>query len=515
VAVSLGIFLLVAPFAQVKLAEVWAFIPSYQSALFVFDLITATLLFAQFVLLRSPPLLVLAGGYLFAALVAVPHTLSFPRLFAPEGLIGAGPQTTAWLYMIWHAGFPLSVIGYALLRDHEKARNPALAVGGTCVVVVAAVFGVTLLTTAGHALLPNIMRGDGYATGFPIVCGAVWALNLAALLFLWKQRTYSVLDVWLMVAMSAWLFDIALSAMLNVGRFDLGFYAGRMYGLIAATLVLLVLLIQTGAVYARLAHSYETERDVHDRQMHEIQSELIHVSRLTELGQMVSALAHEVNQPLTAAGTYVSAGRRLLQAGDTAKADEALRKGMDQVTRASLVIQRLRQFVKKADGQRSTEDVRQVIEEAAALALLGAEGCGIRMELDLARDTPLVFIDKVQVQQVLLNLIRNAVEAMQSRPRRELLIRAIVSADGMLEVSVADSGPGLAADVRGKLFQPFVTTKSSGMGVGLSICRSIVEAQGGRLWFADNPDGAEFRFTLSTRGASAVEALPLAAVTPA
>ena len=159
-----------------------------------------------------------------------------------------------------------------------------------------------------------------------------------------------MLDVWLMVVMSAWLFDIALSAMLNAGRFDLGFYAGRVYGLMAATLVLLVLLIETGAVYARLARSYEAERDVRDQQLHELQSELIHVSRLTELGQMVSALAHEVNQPLTAAGSYVRAGRRLVQAGEVAKADEALQKGVDQVTRASQVIQRLRQFVKKADS---------------------------------------------------------------------------------------------------------------------------------------------------------------------
>ena len=443
VLVSLGMFLLAAPFAQVKLAEVWAFIPSYQSARFACDLITAVLLFAQFALLGSPALMVLAGGYLFTAFMAVPHALSFPRLFTPEGLIGAGPQTTAWLYMIWHAGFPVSVIGYALLHGRERVRHPARAVGATCVVAIAVVFGAALLATAGHGLLPTLMRGDGYTSVLPLVSGAVWALSLVALLSLWKQRTHTVLDVWLMVVMSAWLFDVALSAVLNAARFDLGFYAGRVYGLIAGTLVLLVLLIETGAVYARLALSYEVERDVRDRQLHEIQSELIHVSRLTELGQMVSALAHEVNQPLTAAGSYVSAGRRLLQAGDTAKADEALQKGVDQVTRASQVIQRLRQFVKKADGQRSAEDLRQVIEEAAALALLGAEGRGIRMELNLARDTPLVFIDKVQIQQVLLNLIRNAVEAMQSNLRRELSIRAVMSADGMVEVSVADSGPGL------------------------------------------------------------------------
>jgi two-component system sensor kinase FixL len=313
-----------------------------------------------------------------------------------------------------------------------------------------------------------------------------------------------------MVVMSAGLFEIGLSAALNAGRFDLRFYAGRLYGLMASTLVLLVLLIKTGAVYARMAQSFEVERDVRDRQLLELQSELIHVSRLTELGQMVSAIAHEVNQPLTAAGSYVRAGRRLVQAGDVAKADEALRKGVDQVTRASQVIQRLRQFAKKADGQRGVEDIRQVVEEAAALALLGPEGRAVRLEMDLASDMPPVFIDKVLVQQVLLNLIRNAVEAMQSSPRRELTITTTASVDRMVEVSVTDSGPGVPADIRAKLFQPFVTSKPAGMGVGLSICRGIVEAQGGRMWLAENPSGgAAFHFTLPVAGADAMEPEPM------
>jgi signal transduction histidine kinase len=514
--VWLVLFLLAAPFAKAKLAEVWAFIPSYQSALLVTDLITAILLFAQFAILCAPALMVLAGGYLFAAFITVPHALSFPRLFVPEGLIGAGPQTTAWLYIAWHAGFPLAVIGYALLRDSGHVRRPRLAIAVTCAIVLATVGGATLLTTVGHDLLPAVMRGDRYTPVLPIAVGAVCSLSLVALLVVWFRRPYSVLDVWIMVVMSAWLFDVALSALLNAGRFDLGFYAGRLYGLMAGTLVLLVLLIETGAVYARMARSFAAERDVRDRQLHEVQSELIHVSRLTELGQMVSALAHEVNQPLTAAGSYVRAGRRLVQAREFAKADEALQKGAEQVTRASQVIQRLRQFVKKADGQRSGEDVRQVIEETTALALLGAEGRGVRLELDFASDTPLVFVDKVQIQQVLLNLIRNAVEAMQSSPRRELIMRTVMSADGMVEVSVTDSGPGLAADIRARLFQPFVTTKPSGMGVGLSICRGIVEAHGGRMWLADSPDGgAAFHFTLPAANTDAAEPRTFAAVTRA
>jgi signal transduction histidine kinase len=508
--VSLGLFLLCAPFAQVKLPEVWAFIPSYQGAFLVIDLVTAILLLAQFAILGAAPLLALAIGYLFTGLISIPHALSFPRLFGPVGLIGGGAQTTAWLYMIWHAGFPLAVIGYCALRGGRPIRHAGMSIAAGIAVVVALVWGAALLVTVGHNLLPQIMRGDGYTPVLPIATGTVCTITLVALLLLWKRRPYSVLDVWLMVVMSAWLFDIGLSAMLNAGRFDFGFYAGRLYGLLAAGLVLLILLVETGAVYARLARSFAVETNLQERRLHELQAELIHVSRLTELGQMVAALAHEVNQPLAAVGSYVSAGRRLLLVGATEKCDEALLKASDQVTRASQVIQRLRQFVKKADVQREAEDVRQIVEEAVALALLGSEGRGVRLAVDYAPDLPPVIIDKVQIQQVLLNLIRNAVEAMHGSHRRELTIRTMLSAEGLVEISVADGGPGLPEQVREKLFQPFVTTKASGMGVGLSICRCIIEAHGGRMWLTEaSGGGADFHFTLPVLTETGMASTPL------
>lgn len=490
------LFLAAAPFAQVKLDEAWAFIPIYQSALLVIDVITAIILFTQSVILGSSALLVLAGGYLFTALMTVPHTLSFPRLFAPGGLIGAGPQTTAWLYVIWRLGFPIALVAYALLRDAVPMRRAGLAVLVTCSVVVLVVIGATLLATWGHGLLPAIMDGDSYTPLLPVAISFVLTFNLAGALMLWRKPPHSALDVWLLVVMVTRLFDIALAALLNGGRFDLGFYAGRLFGLIAASILLVVLLVETAALYARLARSFELERHDRERELRELQAELIHVSRLSELGQMVSALAHEVTQPLSAVGTYVHGGLRLLNAGDAAKARDALEKASGQVARASQTIQRLRQFVKKDETERSAEDVRETIEEAAALALLGAEGRRVRLDMEFAADTPLVFIDKVRVQQVLLNLIRNAVEAMHDCDRRELTIRSRTE-DGMVKISVGDTGPGLPAEVREKLFQPFVTTKASGIGVGLSICRSIVEAQGGRLWLADgNGAGAVFHFTL-------------------
>jgi two-component system sensor kinase FixL len=382
-----------------------------------------------------------------------------------------------------------------------------VSIAAAIAVVVALVIGAALLTTAGHDLLPAIMRGDGYTPALPIAIGSVCMITFLALLWLWKRRPYSVLDVWLMVAMLAWLFDIGLSAMLNAGRFDFGFYAGRVFGLLAATLVLLILLIQTGAVYARLARSFAVETSVREQRLREVQAELIHVSRLTELGQMVSGLAHEVNQPLTAVANYVSAGRRLLVAGDTIRSDEALRRAIDQVTRAGQVIQRVRQFVRKDDGHRQAEEVRGTIEEAAALAVLGAERQRVRVMMEFGTDLPSVLIDKVQIQQVLLNLIRNAIEAMRDSDRRELTIRAMRSGCKWVEISVADTGPGLPPIVRDKLFQPFITTKPSGMGVGLSICHDIVEGHGGHMWLCDHPGGgADFRLTLPVADQAGMEA---------
>jgi two-component system, LuxR family, sensor kinase FixL len=244
-----------------------------------------------------------------------------------------------------------------------------------------------------------------------------------------------------------------------------------------------------------------TERQDRDRRFQEMQSELIHVSRLTELGQMVSALAHEVNQPLTAITNYTKAAQRLLAMGDQERAEATLGKLTEQADRASQIIQRLRQFVKKGETERRAENLAKTIEEASALALVGTATPGIKVDLRLQPELPPVVIDKVQVQQVLFNLIRNAVEAMAECARRELSIGATAVPDGAVEVQIADTGPGLPETVKAKLFQPFVTTKASGMGVGLSICRAIIEAHGGRLWADDNPGGgAVFRLTLPAVG---------------
>ena len=240
-----------------------------------------------------------------------------------------------------------------------------------------------------------------------------------------------------------------------------------------------------------------TERQEHERRLHEVQSELIHMSRLSELAQMVSALAHEVNQPLTAMQNYLRAGQHLTSAGEIDKAQSVFGKAIDQSERAGAIIRSLREFVKKGDDARRLESLSKIIEEASALSLVGAKAQGANVQLRLDPDVPEVYVDKVQIQQVLFNLLRNALEAMADSRRRDILIAAVPSADYMVEIRVADTGPGLSDEVRARLFQPFVTTKADGMGVGLSICRSIVESHGGQMSAEDNPGGGTvFRFTV-------------------
>ena len=262
VVVSTAIFLMLAPFAKVPLVPEPIFIPVYQSALLVNDVITAVFLLSQRRLSRMQGLSLLAGGYLFTALMSTMHALSFPGLFSPTGLLGAGPQTTAWLYMFWHGGFPLFVIAYA---RYGLAEQPAGA-GRTTILsavsaIVSLVCGFTLLATAGQALLPPIMEGNHYTPILIVVISTVWLLNLAALYALSRRRPYTVLDLWLSVTMCAWLFDIALSAVFNAGRYDLGFYAGRIYGLLAASLVLIVLLAENGKLHLQLAKLRESDRE--------------------------------------------------------------------------------------------------------------------------------------------------------------------------------------------------------------------------------------------------------------
>ncbi|CAJ0693420.1 MASE4 domain-containing protein [Ralstonia wenshanensis] len=258
---SLVVLVSAVPFAKVQLAHLPSFVPLYESALILNDLITAALLFGQFAITRSRAMLALASGYLFTAATAVGHLLSFPGLFASGGLLGAGPQSTAWIYMFWHAGFPLFVIAYAVLKareEQEPDRFPAHTLTrqtalGTVAAVLGAAAACVALATAGEHLLPTIMTANRYTPTMWIVAGGTWCFCVVALVVLWRSRPHLTLDIWLMVVLCVWICDVALSAVFNGGRYDLGFYAGRVFGLLGASFVLLLLLIENTVLHSRLA----------------------------------------------------------------------------------------------------------------------------------------------------------------------------------------------------------------------------------------------------------------------
>jgi two-component system sensor kinase FixL len=231
-----------------------------------------------------------------------------------------------------------------------------------------------------------------------------------------------------------------------------------------------------------------------------LQSELVHVSRLTAMGEMASALAHEINQPLAAISNYMKGSRRLLAGShdpNTAKIESALDRASEQAVRAGQIIRRLRDFVSRGESEKRVESLSKLIEEAGALGLAGAREQNVQLRFNLDPSADLVLADRVQIEQVLVNLFRNAMEAMAQSPRRELVVANTRISDDMIEVEVSDTGSGFQDDVIPNLFQTFFTTKDTGMGVGLSISRSIIEAHGGRMWAESNASGgATFRFTL-------------------
>jgi len=246
-------------------------------------------------------------------------------------------------------------------------------------------------------------------------------------------------------------------------------------------------------------------RDLTERQqtllrLQDLQSELAHVGRVSEMGTLASSLAHELNQPLTAVASYCESARDLLKAEPDAETLAMVREAMDeaagQAIRAGQIVRRLRDFMSYGETERRVESLQRLVNEANALALVGSREHGIDVQLSLDPRADLVFVDRIQVQQVLVNLIRNAIDAMIESPVRRLSIRTLRE-DGLTRVTVEDTGSGISEAIAEQLFQPFVTSKQSGMGIGLSICRTIVQAHGGRIWFEPGGQGGTaFHFTL-------------------
>lgn len=243
-----------------------------------------------------------------------------------------------------------------------------------------------------------------------------------------------------------------------------------------------------------------TEYQQTEQRVHELQEELLHASRLASLGEVSSMIAHEANQPLSAAATFLEVARELLETGkpaDHQRGIAVLGKVGVQIQRVAETVRRVREFARKRTPELEQADINRVIEEANGIATVGMRGRGVRTFFDLAPALPMVEVDRIQIQQVIMNLVRNGIDAMDGQTRREIVLRSQLNLESMVEISVTDSGTGVADEMAASLFKPFMTTKKDGTGLGLAICRSIIEAHGGKLWHEANPQGgAIFKFTL-------------------
>jgi len=509
VLISAAVFLAVAPFAKVPVGEIGPFIPLYQSALVINDVITAVLLLGQYSYLRSRGVLVLAAGYLFTALMAVSHMLTFPGVFAPTGLLGAGPQSTAWMFMFWHGGFPLCVIAYALLKREggEPGRTPGHAgfpIFASFVTTVVAVCAFTLLALAGQNVLPPIMRGNHFTSTQVVAIWTVWGLSLLALTVLWRCRPHSVLDLWLMVVMCAWLFDIALAGMLNAARFDFGFYAGRAYGLLAATFVLIVLLIENGKLYFELDRQNRSlEAIVRERTEQLLQSE-----KIATMGSLLAGVAHELNNPLAVVLGQTHLLREATREPGIAASVEKIMIGADRCVR---IVRNFLALARQQTPERIPVGLNSLAEDSVELLAYELRNDNVEVVLRLAADLPILWADGHQLQQVLVNMITNAHHAVRQRPADARTITITTWSDDarrQAHIEIADTGPGIPAEIRSRIFEPFFTTKpvGQGTGLGLSLCRGIIEDHGGTITVESEPGiGTRFEIALpvTVRPASA------------
>jgi len=486
-----ALLILAGELSNIQLARIDSFVPAYGTAMFVNDMITAFLLFNQFAILRSSALLAISTGYLFTGLMLVPWMLVFPGAFAPGGLLGAGLQSTDWLNALRYAGFPTFVIAYTLLKDVDSPKRLwEGSVGATILSGVAmtsaVVCAVTVLVTVGEAYLPRIMLDPVHFSTLALFlasCLILW--NAVALTLLWMRRR-SVLDLWLIVVVCAYAIEIYLVSFPGLARFSAGWYAGRVFGFVSSILVLFVLLYEITTLHAQLLRAVLAQRRERE-------------ARLMTGDAVSASIAHEIKQPLGAIITSANAGLNWLDRvePDLDEVKEAFQFVVTAGYRADAVIENIRTHFKVGARIRTSLAIDDVIQKALAVVRDNLQTHRVAVQTDLSERLPRIRGEQVQLQQVLVNLITNAIDSMATtNGERMLSIRSEIHHPRHVKVSVEDTGEGLKPGAIDRIFNPMFTTKSHGMGMGLSICRSIVEAHEGQIWVTGKGRGTIFHFTV-------------------
>ena len=486
----------VVPVQNYRVGQIPGFIPTSSAVLLVCDVISAAILYAQASVFRSRALTVLASGYLFSGLLFVPYALTFPGAFSPNGLLGAKLNTTAWIAVFWRIATPTAVLLYASLKRSDSASGPVAerrhapirqGVAGAFTLAIV----VTLLATAGHDILPSffinqseVIRPVLVAVNIVVLSITIWATAMLI------RQEKSVLDLWLMVAMSAWVGQSLLNAMLS-SRFSLGAYVFFALAFLSNLVLMLALITESNRLYARLALSTAAR----DRERN---------ARLMSMDAVAAAIAHEIAQPLSAANLSASAALKWLTCPkpDAEKAVRSLRDSIDCDHRTFDVIKSIRATFAAGAPAWTNVSLNDLARETASLMDRELAARKVSLQLSLEDDLPPVLADRVQLQRVLINLMTNAIESMAAtRGRaRHLAIRSTRLDGQRVQLDVTDSGTGISPEKMAQIFDPFFTTKAAGTGLGLSLSRNIVEEHGGRLWAsAGEGFGATFHLQMNRR----------------
>ena len=429
-----------------------------------------------------------------SGLFAFLQTLDFPGAYSATGLLGGGLSGAAWLFSFWHILFPLAVITYVLLKDGNETASQlvtpdpgrAIAITVACVLTVTA--ALTWLGTAGAEYLPSLFVDQTRMTPFlQYLAGAMWLINAVALVLL-LARMRTILDAWLVVTLFVSLPDLSLSFFYDVVRYSVGWYTARSYALIASCMVLIVLLVETTMLYTRLASAMILQR-----------RERVH--RLLSVDEATAAIAHEIKQPLGAMSLNCDTALECLKA--TPLDLEELRSCLTDVKndnkRANEIVAAIRGLFKTTARQKTMVEINRLVREVLRMVENDLNVHGVIVSTEFQEDVPQIMADPIQLQQVILNLVKNAIDAIAIGPTTVQAIRLITTYNGNSVVSlyVQDSGPGITTENETQLFDPFFTTKPSGMGLGLSISRRIIEDHGGNLRLAETSSkGCSFEIAL-------------------
>jgi len=491
VVVMFAVAAAVAPFAHLEVGRIDSFVPVLQTVLSVADLLTATLLFAQYSVQPRRALLAVASGYIFGGSFAFLQTLSFPGGYAPGGIIGDGYNTPAWFFVLWHTTFPLSILTYALLRDRGEtsARYTPTSIAVTLACVFSAVASLLWLVTSEVEHLPSF-----YTTNVTLQTRLGNQINVALLglgslvLLILFIRGRTMLDLWLMVTLLAWLPNFLVAAVASSVRFTVGWYAARGFALVASCMLLSVLLTEMTLLYSRLASALIMQRRERS-------------NRLVSIDAATAAMAHEIRSPLGSITLNASTALEQL-AAQPPRLEEmsAILRDIEEASlRVNETIVSVRELFKNAADQPTKVSIEDVTRQVLRLLQHELQFNEIVVRTEFRIEAPLVHADPAQLQQVVLNLVKNAIDAMSFTPTssRRLTISTRLDGESSVLLFIQDTGTGVAPQDQVRIFEAFYTTKPAGMGLGLAICRTIVERYEGSLVLAKSSSrGSIFQVAL-------------------